>query len=61
MLYLSGGLFVLLMLLVLATMDFWATARYGLSQHRKLQADHRAMLKKEVDKHRQERNGQHKG
>jgi uncharacterized protein HemX len=60
-LHMSAGLFVLLMLLVLATMDFWATARYGLSQHRKLQADHRALLKKEVDKHRQERNGQQKG
>jgi hypothetical protein len=56
--YLSSALLVLLLLLVLATMDFWATARYGLSQHRKLQADRRAMLQDQMARRRQERNGQ---
>jgi ABC-type uncharacterized transport system fused permease/ATPase subunit len=57
-LYLSAALLVLLILLVLATMDFWATARYGLSQRRKLQADHRAILEEQLARRRQERNGQ---
>jgi hypothetical protein len=56
--YLSAALMVLLLLLVLATMDFWATARYGLNQHRKLQADRRAMLQDQMTRRRQERNGQ---
>jgi len=56
--YVSAGLLVLLVLLVLATMDFWATARYGLSQHRKLVADRRALLEEQVARRRQERNGQ---
>jgi len=36
-----------------------AIARYGLSQHRRLQADHRALLAEQVDRRKQERNGQH--
>jgi hypothetical protein len=56
--YLCAALLVLLLLLVLATMDFWATARYGLSQHRKLQAARREMLETQMARRRQERNGQ---
>jgi hypothetical protein len=57
--YVSMALMALLALLVLGTMDFWATARYGLSQHRKLIADRRAMLEEQMARRRQERNGQH--
>jgi phosphatidylglycerophosphate synthase len=59
--YLSTALLVLLLLLVLATMDFWATARYGLTQHRKLLADRKAMFDEEMNRKRQERNGQQGG
>jgi hypothetical protein len=57
--YLSAALMVLLVLLVLASMDFWATARYGLTERRKLLADRRALLEAQMARRRQERNGQH--
>jgi hypothetical protein len=57
--YLVAALSVLTVLLALATMDFWATARYGLRQHRKLQADHKALLQEQAARWRQQRNGQH--
>ena len=41
----------------LAALDFWATRRYGLHQHRKIIADRRAMIEREVSRLRQERNG----
>ena len=57
-----GGFFVLFLLVLmavvfLAALDFWATRRYGLRQHRKLSADRRAMIEREVARLRQERNG----
>lgn len=57
-----GGFFVLFLLVLmvvvfLAALDFWATRRYGLRQHRKLMADRRAMIEREVSRLRQERNG----
>jgi hypothetical protein len=58
--YWIGALLVLMALLALAAADFWATARFGLSQHRKLQADHRAQLQQQVNQLRQDRNGQQK-
>jgi hypothetical protein len=58
--YWIAPLVVLMVLLVLATMDFWATARFGLNQHRKLLADRRTMLEEQIAKRRQERNGQHR-
>jgi hypothetical protein len=51
------ALLVLMVLLAVAGMDFWATARYGLSQQRQLQADQRAVLKEHADRYRRERNG----
>jgi hypothetical protein len=55
--YWIAALLVLLVLVALAALDFWATARYGLSQHRRLQADHRALIQQEVAQRRRERNG----
>lgn len=59
-----AGFFVLFLLVLmavvfLAALDFWATRRYGLRQHRKLIADRRDMLEREVARLRQERNGYH--
>ena len=53
------ALLILLVLVALAAVDFWAIARYGWSQHRRLQADHRALLAEQVARRKQERNGQH--
>jgi hypothetical protein len=61
-LYLSFWIVFLLILMVvvlLAAVDLWATRRYGLRQHRKLIADHRAMIEREIARYRQERNGHH--
>jgi hypothetical protein len=52
-------LLLLMAVVALAALDFWATRRYGLRQHRKLIADRRAMLEHEVSRLRQERNGFH--
>jgi heme A synthase len=51
------ALLVLLVLMALASMDFWATARYGLSQHRRLQAHQRAVIERDIAQHRRQRNG----
>lgn len=50
-------LLVLMVVVLLAAVDLWATRRYGLRQHRKLIADHRAMIEREIARYRQERNG----
>ena len=50
-------LLILLTVVFLAARDFWATRRYGLVQHRKIVADRRAMIEREVSRLRQERNG----
>lgn len=50
-------LLVLMAVVFLAAFDVWATRRYGLRQHRKLMADRRAMIEREVARLRQERNG----
>jgi hypothetical protein len=52
-------LLVLMAVVLLAALDFWATRRYGLRQHRKLVADRRAMIEREVTRLRRERNGYH--
>jgi hypothetical protein len=51
-------LLVLLAIVLLAALDLWSTRRYGLRQHRKLQADRRAMIERELSRLRQGRNGQ---
>jgi len=50
-------LLILLAVLVLAALDLWSTRRYGLRAHRKLQADRRAMIERQVTRLRQQRNG----
>jgi hypothetical protein len=50
---------VLAVMICTAAIDFWAIARYGLSQHRQLQADRRAMLQEHAARRRQDRNGSH--
>jgi hypothetical protein len=52
------ALLVLLGILALAAIDLWAIARFGLRQHRQLEADRRAILADEVARLRQEGNGQ---
>jgi hypothetical protein len=47
---------VLAVMISIAAIDFWAIARYGLSQHRRLQADRRALFEEHVAR-RRERNG----
>jgi hypothetical protein len=51
-------LLVLLAVLVLAALDLWATRRYGLKQYRKLSEDRRAMIQRQVNRMRQDRNGE---
>jgi hypothetical protein len=55
--YWITALLVVLLLLALAALDFWATARFGLRQHRQLQADHRSLLQQDMARHRRDRNG----
>jgi hypothetical protein len=55
--YWIGLLLVLLAVVLLAALDLWATRRYGLQQHRKLAADRRAMIQRQVERMRGERNG----
>jgi hypothetical protein len=50
---------VLMVIVFIAALDLWATRRYGLRQHRQLQADRRAMIEEEVLRIRQARNGFH--
>jgi hypothetical protein len=54
-----GLLLVLLTILVTAAVDLLATRRYGLGQLRRIQADRRAMIERQVARMRQERNGYH--
>ncbi len=50
-------LLVLLAVVLLAALDWLATRRWGLRQHRKLQADRRAMLQRQLSRLREERDG----
>jgi len=59
--YWSAAFLVLLLLVSLAVVDFWATARFGLRSHRRLQADHRAQLQAEVQRFRNRRDGNGEG
>jgi len=56
-LYWITFLLVLLAILFLAGVDLFATRRFGLAQHRKIQADRRSMIEEEVMRLRQDRNG----
>lgn len=50
-------LLILMAVVFLAALDYWATRRYGIHQHRKIIDDRRAMIEREVSRLRQERNG----
>jgi hypothetical protein len=50
-------LLLLLVVLALAAVDLWATRRFGLRQYRKLSEDRRAMIRRQAERIRQERNG----
>jgi hypothetical protein len=50
-------LLVLMVWVLLAGVDLWATRRWGLRQQRKLQADRRAMIQRQAARLRRERNG----
>jgi len=51
-------LLVLMVVVLLAAFDLWATHRYASRERRKLQADRRAMIERQVNRMRVERNGQ---
>jgi hypothetical protein len=51
-------LILLLAVLTLAALDLWATRSYGLRQYRKLSEDRRAMIQRQVNRMRQEGNGE---
>jgi hypothetical protein len=55
--YWMVALLVILAMMALAIIDFVAIARYGLSQHRRLQADRRAVLEEHASHRRRDRNG----
>jgi hypothetical protein len=50
-------LIVLMVVLALAAVDLWATRRYGLRQYRKISEDRRAMIQRQANRLRQQRNG----
>lgn len=50
-------LLILMVVIFLVALDYWATRRYALRQHRKILDDRRAMIEREVSRLRQERNG----
>jgi hypothetical protein len=51
-------LLVLLVVLVLAALDLWATRRFALRQYRKINADRRAMIQRQVNRMREQKNGE---
>jgi hypothetical protein len=51
-------LLVLLAVVLLAAADVWSIRRYGVRQHRKIQADRRAMIERQLVRLRQQRNGE---
>lgn len=51
-------LLVLMTVVFLAAIDLWATRRYAQRQFRKLQADRRSMIERQMIRLRQERNGE---
>ena len=52
-------LVVMLVVLVLAALDVWATRRFAIGQYRKINEDRRALIQAEVNRLRSQRNGEH--
>jgi hypothetical protein len=50
-------LVVLMIVVLLAAVDLWATRRFALRQYRKIAQDRRAMIERQANRLRQERNG----
>lgn len=50
--YFIAMMFVLMVMLSLAVIDFWATARFGVQQRRQLLQEHQEMLEAELAEHR---------
>jgi hypothetical protein len=57
--HLIAFLLVLMAVVLLAGYDLWATRRYGLRQYRKIQDDRRLMIKRQLNRLREEGNGHH--
>lgn len=55
--YLMAMLLLLLIILTLAVFDFWATARFGMRQHKALVQEHQEMLEAELEELRHRNNG----
>jgi hypothetical protein len=51
-------LVVLLAALVLAALDLWATRRFAFRQYRKISDDRRAMIQRQVNRLREQKNGE---
>ena len=49
----------MLVVLVLAALDVWATRRFAIGQYRKINEDRRALIQAEVNRLRSQRNGEH--
>ena len=61
-LHLWGGLWIAILLLLmaiifLAAWDLWAIRLYSVREHRKIQADRRAMIERQAARMRRQRNG----
>jgi hypothetical protein len=54
-------LLLVMVVFFLAAWDLWATRLYSVREHRKIQADRRAMIERQVARMRQQRNGQQGG
>jgi hypothetical protein len=59
--YWGTFLTVLLVIVSLAALDLWATRRFARSQRRRLQADQRAMIERQISRLRAEGNGHDRG
>jgi hypothetical protein len=55
--YWVAALLVLGVIVTIAGVDLFATRRYGLRQLRRIQDDRRAMIQRNLDRYRQERDG----
>lgn len=53
--YVMAMLLVVLLILVVAVFDFWATARFGVEQRKQLVQEHQELLEAELAQHRHRR------
>jgi len=55
--YVMTMLLMVMVMLALAVIDFWATARYGMQQQKRLLQEHQEMLAAELEEHRHRQAG----